>query len=182
MKGLFKTPCVPKSDLPALLGLESLHNSRCLLDINDFKVYFLGPGDYDLAKTLPPGTRVVQCEQAPSGHMMMPVDCYEALDKEEKNGGLELQEISLPVTKVTVEEPEESGLTKAQCLAYLNGPNGSVLPTPGSPMDKAMVKYDFIDGKTGAWTVPPPQVCTLEAAGYTPGQWLGKLPKRAKSE
>ena len=48
------------------------------------------PGDYDLADMLPPGTHVIQCERAASGHLMMPVDSYEGLDNEEKHGGLEI--------------------------------------------------------------------------------------------
>ncbi len=44
---------------------------------------------------------MVQCEIAPSGHMMMPVDHFAASDNEEKNGGLELKEVVLQVqTKV----------------------------------------------------------------------------------
>ena len=51
-------------------------------------MYFLGPGDYKLEDCLPPGTKCVQCEHAPSGH----------LNAEEKRGGLEIEkEVALPV-------------------------------------------------------------------------------------
>ena len=97
LKCTFTTPTVPNSTLPALLGLQSLKNSRAIIDTNDSKVYFLGPGDYDLMKGLPPGTKQIQCEHAPSGHMMMPVDSYDELDKLERQGGLTIEETVLPV-------------------------------------------------------------------------------------
>jgi hypothetical protein len=58
----------------------------------------LGPGNYDLMKAMPPGTSVVQLEESPSGHLMMPCDRYKQFDDEQKNGGLILdKQISLPV-------------------------------------------------------------------------------------
>jgi hypothetical protein len=98
VKGTFITPTVPNSSLPALLGLQSLKNSRAVIDTNNSKVYFLGPGDYNLEATLPPGTRAIQCEHAPSGHMMMPVDSFNELDRLESQGGLVIRETVLPVT------------------------------------------------------------------------------------
>jgi len=98
LKGTYKAPCVPNSTLPALMGLESLEQSRAVIDCNTGKVYFLGPGDYKLADCLPPGTKCIQCEHAPSGHLMMPIDEFGPLDAEEKNGGLEIEkEVVLPV-------------------------------------------------------------------------------------
>ena len=97
LKGIFKTPCIPNSNLPALLGLQSLYDSRGIIDCNDGHLYFCGPGNYDLMQSLPAGTKVIQCQYAPSGHLMMPVDAYQALDREEKNGGLTIEkEIVLP--------------------------------------------------------------------------------------
>ena len=98
LKGTYKAPCVPNSTLPALMGLESLEQSRAVIDCNTGKVYFLGPGDYKLADCLPPGTKCIQCEHAPSGHLMMPIDEFGPLDVEEKRGGLEIEkEVVLPV-------------------------------------------------------------------------------------
>jgi len=91
LKGTYKTPCVPNSTLPALMGLESLRNSRALIDTISGKVYMVGPGDYDLGRLLPPGTREIQCEYANSGHMMMPVDAFEELDREERSGGFTIE-------------------------------------------------------------------------------------------
>jgi hypothetical protein len=99
MKGSFKSPCVPNSPLPALLGLSSLRESRGIIDTSTNRLYLVGPGDYDLGKLLPPGTACVQCEYSPSGHMMMPVNYFTELDQTEREGGLELKEVVLPVNR-----------------------------------------------------------------------------------
>ena len=70
------------------MGLDSLHSSRAIIDTISGCVYFLGPGDYDLLKHLPPGTQKIQCEYAETGHLMMPVDSFSELAAQEKGGGL----------------------------------------------------------------------------------------------
>ena len=65
-------PAVPDSDLPGLLGLTALRRNRAILDLHTMKVYFAGPGDYDLMTAMPPGTDCFQAELAPSGHMVVP--------------------------------------------------------------------------------------------------------------
>ena len=60
--GTMFTPTVTNSQLPGLLGLKALKQNRAVLDVNTNKLYFLGPGDYDLAKAMPPGTDCIQCE------------------------------------------------------------------------------------------------------------------------
>ena len=70
--GHITTPTVPNSELPGLLGLQALRSNRTILDMNTLKMYFLGPGDYDLTRGLPPGTDCFQCELAPSGHLVIP--------------------------------------------------------------------------------------------------------------
>ena len=98
MGATLKTPTVPNSDLPGLLGLQSLRRARTIIDTETNKLYMLGPGDYDIMKVMPPGTTVVQLEESPSGHLMMPCDQYHQFDAEQKNGGLVLDKhISLPV-------------------------------------------------------------------------------------
>jgi hypothetical protein len=100
MKALLKVPTVPNSDLPGLLGLQSLKNSRTIIDTNTNKLYMVGPGDYDLAKLLPPGTVTIQLKESPSGHLMMPCDSFQQFDKEQKHGGLTIdRQMVLPVTQ-----------------------------------------------------------------------------------
>ena len=70
--GELTTPSVQGSELPGLLGLHSLEHNRAIWDFQQHKLYFLGPGDYDLSKAMPPGTDVFQLEKAPSGHAVLP--------------------------------------------------------------------------------------------------------------
>ena len=42
-------------------------------------MYLCGPGDVEIVP--PPGTEVIQLEQAPSGHLVMPISEYVAYDK-----------------------------------------------------------------------------------------------------
>ena len=76
--GTLSVPTVPNSDLPGLLGLNPLRKNRGVLDLNTLKLYFLGPGDYDLATAMPPGTDCFQCEIAPSGHLALPCSEFSA--------------------------------------------------------------------------------------------------------
>ena len=70
--GSVNTPTVSNSDLPGLLGLASLRRNRAIIDFEKLQLFFRGPGDYDLAKSLPPGTDGFQCELTPSGHLVLP--------------------------------------------------------------------------------------------------------------
>ena len=94
-KACYRTPVVPDSDLPALVGYETLQNSRCIIDCGKDEVYFLAPGDYNLLEHLPPGSRQVDTERATTGHLMMPIDNYEEFLNYENRGGLEMEEMVL---------------------------------------------------------------------------------------
>ena len=71
-KGNLTIPAVHKSELPGLLGLQSLRQNRAVLDFNTLKLYFCGPGDYDMDRALPTGSDTYQLELAPSGHLVLP--------------------------------------------------------------------------------------------------------------
>ena len=106
MGATLKVPTVPDSDLPGLLGLQSLRSARSIIDTETNQLFMLGPGDYDLMSALPPGTSVIQLEEAPSGHLMMPCDQYNQFDIEQKNGGLVLdKQVSLPVQTASSSSP-----------------------------------------------------------------------------
>ena len=72
ISGKLVTPTISKSDIPGLLGLSSLRKNRAILDMNTLQLHFLGPGDYNLHQSLPPGTESFQLETAPSGHLVLP--------------------------------------------------------------------------------------------------------------
>ena len=72
-------------NLPALLGLRSMEQQRALLDTSGRCLIIPGPGAVEIS--LPPGSVCIPLEKAPSGHLVMVVDDYEAA-KQEKKGGL----------------------------------------------------------------------------------------------
>ena len=78
-------PSVPDSDLPGLLGLTALRKNRAILDLHTMRIYFAGPGDYDLMTAMPPGTDCFQAELAPSGHMVVPCCEYGPPTQEEEH-------------------------------------------------------------------------------------------------
>ena len=64
-RATFDTPAIPNSQVPALLGLDSLRISRAIIDLNTLRLHMCGPGDYKLDEILPPGTEHIQCVLAP---------------------------------------------------------------------------------------------------------------------
>ena len=77
INGDISLPTVRKSTLPGLMGLRSLQKVRAIIDFQTLRMYWLGLGDYDLAKAMPPGT-VIQLELGPIGHLRMPCCEYDA--------------------------------------------------------------------------------------------------------
>ena len=77
MKVRYSAPIIPDSTIPALLGMESLRNMRAVIDCATLKVYFPGRGEQHIE--MPPGTRTVQGEMSPSGHLLLPFDDYAKL-------------------------------------------------------------------------------------------------------
>ena len=70
--GEFTVPSVQGSDLPGLLGKSALKKNRAVWDFVTDTLYFMGPGDYELERAMPPGTDKIQLETAPSGHSVLP--------------------------------------------------------------------------------------------------------------
>ena len=76
---VYRTPAVENSDLPGLLGLQAMRDHRVVLDLQKLRMYFVGPGDYDLDKALSPGTVSFALEVAPSGHLLLPCSNFSAM-------------------------------------------------------------------------------------------------------
>ena len=70
--GELTVPSVQGSDLPGLLGKLALKNNRAVWDFVTDTLYFMGPGDYELDRAMPPGTDKFQLEAVPSGHSVLP--------------------------------------------------------------------------------------------------------------
>ena len=140
LEGTYTAPIVPNSSLPALLGLEACHRERAIIDCLNNKLYLAGDGDFDLLKALPPGTKVISLELAPSGHMMIPCADFAGLDKFQNRGGLSItREVHLPV-KVTKDktyspilQDSDEDLTSKQLYKKYKGPPPGIPRNPADP-------------------------------------------------
>jgi hypothetical protein len=72
--GTFSAPVIPNSNVPALLGMKTLKKWRAMIDVVEKKLYLMGPGSVKV--TCPPGSRVYDLQESPSGHLMLPVSCF----------------------------------------------------------------------------------------------------------
>ena len=63
--------------LPGLLGLQSMERLRAVIDTHNQKMILPGPGD--IKYILPPGSMEIPLEKAPSGHLVMVIDAYDAV-------------------------------------------------------------------------------------------------------
>ena len=66
--------------LPGFLGLRTLDSLRAVLDIENRRLIFPGPGTVQIIP--PPGSVTVPLEKVPSGHSVMLVDDYDAVPKQ----------------------------------------------------------------------------------------------------
>jgi hypothetical protein len=83
--GDYTAPIIPGSNVPGLWGLKSIRDKRGLLDTFSVppRMYLIGPGDYELK--LPPGSKTVMLEDAPSGHLLMPVSDFSKLNRSKRH-------------------------------------------------------------------------------------------------
>ena len=73
----FNTAVVSDSELPALLGLDSLESHKAIIDTHNHQMIFPGPGGYNM--TLSPGSVSLKLEKARSGHLLLPSSEWEKL-------------------------------------------------------------------------------------------------------
>lgn len=71
----YTAPMLEDSELPALLGLKSLSEKRCIIDTFNRRLIFVGEGGYRL--TLSPGSRTYPLHSAQTGHLMLQCDAWE---------------------------------------------------------------------------------------------------------
>ena len=75
----WKAPIVEGAgeDLPGLLGMDSLKLNRAIIDIEGKRLIYPGAGKIEWK--FPPGTRVIPLVDSPSGHLCVPIDCYDGI-------------------------------------------------------------------------------------------------------
>ena len=78
---VYQGPVIPDSDVPALFGLEPMSKLNTIIDCKTKRLHFLPSGDGTWERHLPPGTRTVQGELSPTGHLMLPFAEYLRIQK-----------------------------------------------------------------------------------------------------
>ena len=72
----YTAPIVDNSELPLLLGLQSLRENRSILDMDKLQLHFCGEAG---ARIEPgPGAVTFQLEISPSGHLVLPCSNFAA--------------------------------------------------------------------------------------------------------
>lgn len=79
--GMYRAPIIPGSPVPALWGLRSLREKRTLIDTYNGKIFFVGMGGYTLS--LAPGSTSHSLEQAPTGHLLLPITEFKKHGKQD---------------------------------------------------------------------------------------------------
>ena len=67
-------------NLPALLGLECMTKHHAVLEMTEGQEYLTYPGPKGYQVTWSAGTKRYKLERAPSGHLILPCDCFEKTD------------------------------------------------------------------------------------------------------
>ena len=97
-------PSIRGSQLPGLLGLKALTSNRAILDCVTKRLYFLGPGNYDLMQILPAGTKAFDLETAPSGHLVLPITHYNDFDMQQRDGKFQLDQTQVALAALPVDD------------------------------------------------------------------------------
>jgi len=70
VQAVYEASVVDGSELPALLGLQSLESRHAIIDTGHQRLVFPGPGGFELR--LSPGSISLTLERANSGHLLLP--------------------------------------------------------------------------------------------------------------
>jgi len=78
---VFRTPVLEGagSGIPGLWGLKSQQRVRAMIDTGGGAVIVPGPGGFQMQ--LSPGSQVIRCEPAMSGHMMIPISDFKRVQE-----------------------------------------------------------------------------------------------------
>ena len=73
-------PVIPESDVPCLLGLDTLADLKSILDCGARKLIL--PGSQGVQIHLGPDSRIIDLSVSPSGHLIMPMDHFSQLPQD----------------------------------------------------------------------------------------------------
>jgi hypothetical protein len=108
LRVIYHAPVIPNSQIPALLGLETLSKMKALINCATHEIHFLGPDD-SKSLDLPEGTVTLQAELSKSGHMMIPFGEFKQLSNTKK---LDEKQISLNTNTKSVRFTERTNVSE----------------------------------------------------------------------
>ncbi len=123
----FKAPVLEEqgAGVPALLGRRALVNMNAILDVRANRVILPGPGEFSMS--LSPGTRVLQCQESPSGHMILHITGFDR--KDDKVDGVALQTAAGSASDSRPRLPEPKAVVSEAVPRPLQFPLGAVEAT-----------------------------------------------------
>ena len=110
-KGFYECPLIEDSELPLLWGLRSIAEKRGVIDTYNKRIYLMGYGGYSM--NCARGTRYFELETAPSGHLMLPITCYDRPKAEDQGGETTSKRDQAYPEMVPELEEEKGGGSKA---------------------------------------------------------------------
>ena len=73
----YTAPMITDSEVPALLGLNTMTRQRVVLDLVHDKYIMIGAGGFEMK--LSPGSTVLDLKRAPTGHLMLPCSHWDKM-------------------------------------------------------------------------------------------------------
>jgi hypothetical protein len=125
-----------------------------VLNMRANRVILPGPGGFTMQ--LSPGSRALQCQEPPSGHMILPITCFD--EKDEKVDSVALQTTSactinpppgLPAQKTTVVEADLKPVTSTSTTV-------AVLTRSGRGNNVALQSSPLISSALICWIIDDP--------------------------
>ena len=129
-EGSYAAPILENSDVPGLLGLESLKKHRALMDTYNGRLFFIGPGGYQL--NLSPGSKVFELEESPSKHWLLP--CTEWPQAGTENGQTVIR--GIPARREI--PPGRKRNESKDVVLNVSETNATVEPPPGLDLPHAI--------------------------------------------
>jgi hypothetical protein len=83
----FTAPCLAESQIPGMMGIQSLKRNNALIECKTGKMWFLGNGGAEIKPSA--GSRCFQMREAKSGHWLLPISKFSTTMKP-KSAGMNL--------------------------------------------------------------------------------------------
>jgi hypothetical protein len=127
----YEAPVLPNSNVPALLGRQSLRDQRTLVDCFNNRLYRIGPGGYSLQ--LSPGSAQYELEESHAGHLMLPCDLYEDLATTRSSGSTRTMALTTSTAEAAASPTSQSSRGSAPTQRTPRGTDDDGMLLPPRP-------------------------------------------------